>query len=84
VRLEEGAGVALVRDSGMGFSSAESGRAGRAFQRFDRTGLVTGAGLGLAIAIELARRMGGAMRLSSRPGNGSVMELRLPRAVLPI
>jgi signal transduction histidine kinase len=45
--------------------------------------LVTGAGLGLAIAIELARRMGGAMRLSSRPGNGSVMELRLPRGRAP-
>jgi signal transduction histidine kinase len=34
----------------------------------------------LAIAMELARRMGGAMRLSSRPGDGSVMELRLPKA----
>jgi signal transduction histidine kinase len=71
--------VALVRDSGAGISSAEHGRAGRAFQRFDRTGQVTGAGLGLAIAMELARRMGGAMRLSSGPGDGSIMELRLPR-----
>ncbi len=79
VRPEEGAGVALVRDSGAGFSSAERGRAGRAFQRFNRTDHVTGAGLGLAIAMELARRMGGAMRLSSRPGDGSVMELRLPK-----
>jgi signal transduction histidine kinase len=41
---------------------------------------MTGAGLGLAIAMELARRMGGAMRLFSRPGQGSVLELRLPRA----
>jgi len=40
---------------------------------------VTGAGLGLAIAMELARRMGGAMQLSSTPGNGSIMELRLPK-----
>ena len=80
VRQEEGAGLALVRDSGVGFSSAEHSRAGRAFQRFDRAGQVTGAGLGLAIAMELARRMGGAMRLSSGPGDGSIMELRLPRA----
>jgi len=79
VRADEGAGIALVRDSGSGFSSAERGRAGRAFQRFDRTGRVTGAGLGLAIAMELARRMGGAMQLSSTPGNGSIMELRLPK-----
>jgi signal transduction histidine kinase len=79
VRAEEGAGVALVRDSGAGFSRDERERAGRPFQRFDRPGHVTGAGLGLAIAMELARRMGGAMRLSSLPGDGSVMELRLPR-----
>ncbi len=80
VRREEGAGIALVRDSGPGFSPTEHGRAGRAFQRFDRKDQATGAGLGLAIAMELARRMGGAMQLSSRPGDGSIMELRLPRA----
>jgi signal transduction histidine kinase len=80
VRVDEGAGIASVRDSGQGFSAIERGRAGRAFQRFDRPGQVTGAGLGLAIAMELARRMGGAMRLSSAPGQGSAMELRLPKA----
>ena len=80
VRIDEGAGIALVRDSGRGFSPAERGRAGRAFLRFDRPGQVTGAGLGLAIAMELARRMGGAMRMSSAPGHGSAMELRLPKA----
>jgi signal transduction histidine kinase len=79
VRADEGAGIALVRDSGTGFSTAERGRAGRAFQRFDRAGRVTGSGLGLAIAMELARRMGGAMQLSSTPGHGSIMELRLPK-----
>ena len=80
VRLEEGAGVVLVRDSGAGFSADERAKAGRAFQRFERKGHMTGAGLGLAIAMELARRMGGAMRLFSRPGQGSALELRLPRA----
>jgi len=81
VRREEGAGVALVRDSGAGFSEKERSEAGRAFLRFERKGHMTGAGLGLAIAMELARRMGGAMRLFSRPGQGSVLELRLPRSV---
>jgi signal transduction histidine kinase len=80
VRAEEGAGVALVRDSGAGFTAAERRRAGTAFQRFERAGRPNGAGLGLAIAMELSRRMGGAMRLCSGPGDGSVMELRLPRA----
>jgi len=80
VRREEGAGVTLVRDSGAGFSEEERSQAGRAFLRFERKGHMTGAGLGLAIAMELARRMGGAMRLFSRPGQGSVLELRLPRS----
>jgi two-component system cell cycle sensor histidine kinase PleC len=83
VRFEEGAGVLTLSDSGTGFSPAEQGKAGKAFARFDRAGTVTGAGLGLAIAMELARRMGGAMRLAGAngpgPSRGAVMELRLPR-----
>ena len=80
VRAEEGAGVALVRDSGAGFTASERQSAGTAFQRFERIDRPSGAGLGLAIAMELARRMGGAMRLCSHPGDGSVMELRLPKS----
>jgi signal transduction histidine kinase len=80
VHFEEGTGILTVSDSGKGFTSHEAAMAGRPFQRFDRAGALTGAGLGLAIAMELARRMGGAMRLA---GGGepqvSVMELRLPR-----
>jgi signal transduction histidine kinase len=79
IRFEEGAGVLTLRDSGAGFSASEAGRAGKPFERFDRAGTVTGAGLGLAISMELARRMGGAMRLAGGPGQGAVMEVRLPR-----
>jgi len=83
VRFEEGAGIITLSDSGMGFTSAEHGKAGKPFQRFDRphggNGAVTGAGLGLAIAMELARRMGGAMRLASEGASGASMELRLAR-----
>ena len=79
VRGEDGLLILQIRDSGIGFSGHERVRAGRAFQRFDRPGTVTGAGLGLAIAMELTRRMGGAMRVSSDPGEGSLMELRLPK-----
>lgn len=74
VRFEEGAGVLSLADSGAGFSDEERGRAGKPFQRFDRPGTVTGAGLGLAIAMELARRMGGAVSLG-----GAGMDVRLPR-----
>jgi two-component system cell cycle sensor histidine kinase PleC len=80
VRFEEGAGVLTLSDSGMGFTAREAALAGKPFQRFDRSDTVTGAGLGLAIAMELARRMGGAMRLAGGgESHGAVMELRLPR-----
>jgi signal transduction histidine kinase len=81
VRFEEGAGVLTLSDSGAGFTAREAARAGKPFERFDRAGTVTGAGLGLAIAMELARRMGGAMQLAGGPQGrqGATMELRLPR-----
>jgi signal transduction histidine kinase len=79
VRFEEGAGILTLSDSGMGFTAQETKLAGKPFQRFDRPGTVTGAGLGLAIAMELARRMGGAMVLNGGQGRGAIMELRLPR-----
>jgi two-component system cell cycle sensor histidine kinase PleC len=81
VRFEDGAGVLTLTDSGAGFSETERRRAGRPFTRFDRPGTVTGAGLGLAIAMELARRMGGAMRLTGQdgPDPGATMEVRLRR-----
>ena len=65
VRREEGAGVALVRDSGVGLLGGRSAAAPAApFSASTGPAQVTGAGLGLAIAMELARRMGGAMRIS--------------------
>jgi signal transduction histidine kinase len=80
LRKEEGAVVVNVRDSGFGFTAHEKERAGQAFARFDRPGATTGVGLGLAIAMVLARRMGGAVRLGGAEGDGSFAELRLPRA----
>jgi signal transduction histidine kinase len=71
VRFDDGAGVIRLTDSGMGFGAQQS----KVFARYDRAG----AGLGLAIAMELARRMGGAMRLETVPGGGAAMDVRLPR-----
>ena len=80
VREEEAAVVLRVIDNGHGFTRDEAAKAGTPFRRFDRPGASTGAGMGLAIAMSLARRMGGAIRLGGTPGGGSVAELRLGKA----
>ncbi|MBS0469664.1 MAG: HAMP domain-containing histidine kinase [Proteobacteria bacterium] len=77
---EEGAVVVRVRDNGAGFTRAELAETGKPFKRFDRSGAQTGGGLGLTIAMALARRMNGAVRISGVPGGGSIAELRLPKA----
>ena len=77
---EDCVAVLKVRDSGAGFSSDEAKLATNAFSRFDRAGATTGAGLGLAIAASLARRMGGALVIGGRRGEGGVTSLRLPKA----
>jgi signal transduction histidine kinase len=79
--LEEGAVAVAVSDTGPGFRPEEKASAGNAFRRFDRKGAETGAGLGLAIAVALARRTGGALTLTSLPARGTRTELRLPRAM---
>jgi signal transduction histidine kinase len=80
LREEEGAVAIAVIDNGNGFGPGETGSAGNAFKRFERAGVSTGTGLGLAIAVSLARRMGGAVRLDSLHGEGTLAELRLPKA----
>ena len=79
VRVSAGASdnacVVVVQDNGAGFQPDEASRAGNAFRRFDREGAKTGTGLGLAIATSLAVRMGGALKLSSAPNEGTRAEL---------
>ena len=69
-----------VQDNGFGFTQAEAAQAGQPFTRFDRPGATTGTGLGLAIASSLVRRMGGALNVSGKQGEGAVAELKLRRA----
>ena len=69
-----------VRDTGEGFSTGERLRAGEPFQRFPRSVSRGGMGMGLAIAMGLARRMGATISLSSVSGDGTLALLRLSAA----
>jgi signal transduction histidine kinase len=76
----------LVADTGIGIPTD---RFDAIFEPFVQLGRSTtggtaigqdGTGLGLAISRDLARAMGGDLTVSSAPGEGSVFELRIPRA----
>jgi signal transduction histidine kinase len=70
-----------VEDSGAGIPKAQRAAV---FERFYRVegGMASGSGLGLAIARELARLMGGSVRLESAPGR-TVVTLDLPGTTAP-
>jgi two-component system sensor histidine kinase/response regulator len=72
--------VYRVTDSGIGIAQDQLPRLFDAFQQADTstTRRFGGTGLGLAISRRLAELMGGSVRAQSRPGEGSVFELRLP------
>jgi signal transduction histidine kinase len=68
--------VVRIEDTGEGMDAR---RAERAFEDFFTT-KVTGSGLGLAFVRRVALAHGGNVSLASRPGEGTVVELRLPTA----
>jgi len=71
-----------VADSGPGVAVADSRRIFNLFEQGDAT--LTrghrGTGLGLALALSLARLHGGTIALASRPGSGSTFTLVVPLA----
>jgi len=80
--LDSAAGALRVRvaDRGPGVPAAERERIFEKFHRLDQglTAEKGGAGLGLSIARQLARAMGGELRCLAREGGGAVFELSLP------
>jgi signal transduction histidine kinase len=75
-----GSGVRIVvRDNGPGIAGKDRARVFDEFYRarYDDYA-VKGAGLGLAIARRLARRLGGDIRVDSKEGQGSTFTLSLP------
>ena len=77
--------VYRVTDSGIGIAPEHLKHLFDAFQQADTstTRRFGGTGLGLAISRRLAELMGGVVLVRSRPGAGSVFELRLPFVPAP-
>ncbi|MEY4194086.1 MAG: hypothetical protein RLZZ226_454 [Pseudomonadota bacterium] len=63
-----------VTDNGIGIASADLSRIFEPFERAVRTGVNEGLGLGLPIARQIVRTMGGDIEVSSQPGEGSWFE----------
>jgi len=77
-RFEGSVAVVSVRDEGAGIAADDRARI---FDRFYRLGgheRITGTGLGLPIARDLARAMGADLDVASVPGSGSTFILVLP------
>ena len=74
--------VVNVRDTGKGIPPDKLDAIFEPFVQVEplRTRVTGGAGLGLAISQDIARRMGGAISVESSMGKGSTFSLRLPRA----
>lgn len=80
VRTERGSVVVAVSDDGPGVPEPERERIFERFVRLDdaRSRDEGGAGLGLAIARDVARRHQGTLTVSRSPEGGARFELRLP------
>ena len=82
VRAKDGDAVAEVKDSGLGIPGDQLDVVFKPFGRIvtDETSHIAGTGLGLYLSRELARIQGGDLALSSTPGEGTTVRLRLPLA----
>ena len=67
-----------VQDTGCGMNSKDMERIFTAFERLENARNVPGFGLGLTISYRLVSRMGGTIRVESRPGEGSTFIVILP------
>jgi two-component system sensor histidine kinase BaeS len=72
--------VLQVSDTGTGIPADELPRIFDRFWRGKHASSVSGSGIGLAIAAELAQAHGGQLTAASQPGQGTEMTLTLPRA----
>jgi two-component system sensor histidine kinase BaeS len=72
--------VLTVTDTGIGIPADELPHVFDRFWRGRQAAQISGSGIGLAVAAELAQAHGGQLTASSKPAQGTVMTLTLPRA----
>ena len=75
VRRENGSLVLTVQDNGPGFASAMLAEFGKPYQSSKGR---PGGGLGLFLAVNVSRTLGGTLSARNRPHGGAEVELRLP------
>ncbi len=72
--------VLQVSDTGAGIPAADLPRIFDRFWRGQQATQISGSGIGLAVAAELAQAHGGRLTASSEPGHGTQVTLTLPGA----
>jgi two-component system, cell cycle sensor histidine kinase PleC len=84
-RLRAGAIFIAIEDNGIGIPREALRKLGRPFEQVESqlTKRHQGSGLGLAIAKSLAEMHGGAMRIRSKLGQGTMVVVRLPAEARP-
>ena len=79
-RTEADATAIWVRDTGRGIPEGELDRIWERLYRGEQSRATPGLGLGLSMVRAIAEAHGGGIEVRSRPGEGSVFTLHLPRA----
>ncbi len=84
-RLRGGMVTIAIEDNGIGIPKDALRKLGRPFEQVESqlTKSHQGSGLGLAIAKSLAEMHGGAMRIRSKLGKGTMVVVRLPLEAKP-
>jgi heavy metal sensor kinase len=84
MRLEGEVAIVNVQDSGVGIPTEEQDKIFERFYRVDkaRSRAQGGSGLGLAIAQWIVSQHRGTITVESRPGEGSVFRVELPRILV--